>query len=77
VDACAILTLALGIGANSAIFSVINSVVLKPLAYPKADQLWSKTRSRRCSGRRKARSVTAFASAAAARTSSGRRSSVS
>jgi predicted permease len=35
----AILTIALGIGATSAIFSVINSVALKPLAYPASDRL--------------------------------------
>src|SRR6185503_11802406 len=35
----AVLTIGLGIGANSAIFSVINGVVRKPLAYPNADQL--------------------------------------
>ena len=35
----AVLTIGLGIGANSAIFSVINGVVRKPLAYPRPDRL--------------------------------------
>ena len=48
--AVAVITLALGIGANSAIFSVVNTVLLRPLSFPNSDRLVSVFESKPSAG---------------------------
>ncbi len=49
--AAAVLSLALGIGANTAVFSLLDALVLHPLPYPEADRLMHVYQSRQFGGR--------------------------
>ena len=49
--AAAVLTIALGVGMNAAVFSVVRAVLLKPLPFPQSDRLYMVYSANRTAGR--------------------------
>ena len=68
----AILTLALGIGSTTAIYSVVDAVVLRPLPFPDAERVVVPHATRPATAIRSASAPSASASSSSARSACGR-----
>jgi len=66
-SAVVLLTLAIGIGANSTLFTVVNAVLLRPLPYPQADRIVSLSESDKSGDRAQVADITYFTWQAASR----------